>query len=455
MTTAEPASGRASRAMRTNVKMSVMRGALAATTAALMAASALAQAPAQPAAAPVDLGPVQESVAIVVNDEPISTYDIRQRMLLLFALTGAQPSQQNLPQYQQEALRSLVEERLQRQELRRFGSERRMNLIVEDEVVNQEVAGLAQEARLTPEQFAQQLQVRGLTMNELREYRRSQISWQSFVRAFFRTRVQVSPRQVDAYLERQRAAQSRPQFQISEIFIDPARVGGMQEAVFGATQLLAQLQQGAPFPAVARQFSASATATRGGDAGWVSAADVDPAVAATLEQMRPGQLSQPIQTADGVYIVALRDRRTGAGQATVHLKQAAIRLNADAPADQVAAARQRLTDLRTRITGCDNVEAVVTGVEGVLAGDLGTTPVSDLTDQFRTATESLQPNQASEVIQSPIGLHVLVLCSRGQQGPDLPSRTEVENRLRAEQYELYARRYLRDLQTSAIIDTRS
>lgn len=443
--------------MRTISHMVSMRGAIAGLSAALAAASAPAQTPAQPEPAPAQAaaGPVQESVAIVVNDQPISTYNIRQRMLLLFALTGAQPSQQNLQQYQQEAVRSLIEERLQRQELRRFGAERRMNLIVEDDVVSQEVASLAQEARLTPEQFAQQLEVRGLTMNELREYRRSQISWQSFIRAYFRTRVQVSPNQVDAYLEQQRAALSRPQFEISEIFIDPARVGGMQEAVFGANQLLAQIQQGAPFPAVARQFSSAATATRGGDAGWVSVADVDPQVAATLEQMRPGQVSQPIQTSDGVYIVALRDRRTGAGQAVVHLKQAAVRLNADAPADQVAAARQRLTDLRGRITSCDNVEAAATGVEGVLAGDLGTTPVSDLSEQFRTASESLQPGQTSEVIQSPIGLHVLVLCSRSQQGPQLPSRTEVENRLRAEQYELYARRYLRDLRNSAIIDART
>lgn len=458
MTTVETAPGGISRVTRTISHMVSMRGAIAGLTAALAAASATAQtnpAPAPQAQVQAPAGPVQESVAFVVNDEPVSTYNIRQRMLLLFALTGAQPSQQNLQQYQQEAVRSLIEERLQRQELRRFGAERRMNLIVEDDVVSQEVASLAQEARLTPEQFAQQLEVRGLTMNELREYRRSQISWQSFIRAYFRTRVQVSPSQVDTYLERQRAVQSRPQFEISEIFIDPARVGGAQEALFGANQLIAQIQQGAPFAAVARQFSAASTATRGGDAGWVSAADVDPQVLAALEQMRPGQVSQPIQTSDGVYIVALRDRRTGAGQPVVHLKQAAVRLNADAPAEQVAAARQRLGELRGRITGCDNVEAAATGVEGVLAGDLGTTPVSDLSEQFRAAADGLQPGQASDVIQSPIGLHVLVLCSRSQQGPQLPSRQEVENRLRAEQYELYARRYLRDLRNSAIIDTRS
>lgn len=463
---------------RTTAPMAFTRGALAGLSAALMAVSAVAQTPATPPAEPTATAAppasleraapanpvagtvtptptgVAESIAVVVNDEPISTYDVRQRMLLLFTLTGTQPSQANLSQYQQEAVRSLIEERLERQELTRQGTERHLPLIVEDAVVDQEVASLAQESHMTLEQFAQSLQVRGLTLNELREYRRVQISWLAFVRAYFRTRVAISPGQVQAQLARLNAAQSRPQYQISEIFIDAARVGGQQEAIGGAQQLAAQLGQGAPFQAVARQFSNASTAARGGDAGWVSAADLDPAVLATVEQMRPGQLSGPIPVSDGVYLVALRDRRSGAGVMVVHLKQAAIRLNADAPADQIAAARQRLTELRPRVNGCDGLEAAARGVEGVIVGDLGTVEESGLDERFSTAAATLQPGQVSDVIQTPVGLHLIVLCERRQQAASLPSATEIENRLRADAYEQYARRYLRDLQNSAIIEFR-
>ena len=76
-------------------------------------------APAAPAAtaraAPQGLS---ESVAAVVNDEIISTYDLAQRMRLLIATSGIQPTQQNIAQFQREALISLVDERLQVQELR-------------------------------------------------------------------------------------------------------------------------------------------------------------------------------------------------------------------------------------------------------------------------------------------------------------------------------------------------
>jgi len=462
--------------------MAWMRGPLAGLAAALTAATAIAQQPATPlppeTPAPEQAAPVPPAIppaapsalvtprirgeesdgggglVAVINDEIVTNYDVRQRMLLLYTLSGIAPAQNNLQQFQQESLRSLFEERLQLQELRRVGADRRLPLIIDDAAVDREIAEISREASLTPEQFAQQLQLRGVSLAEMREYRRAQISWTSFVRAYFRTRVDVGQAQIDAALERLRLAQSRPQYQLSEIFIDPARVGGAQEAQFGATQLVAQLQQGAPFPAVARQFSAAATAARGGDAGWVSPADLTPEVAAAVEQMRPGQVSQPIVTPDGVYIISLRDRRTGAGNTVVRMEQAAIRLPADTPADQVAAARARLVALRPTITGCDTLETAVQGQAGVVAGDLGEVPISDLAEPFRVAAESLQPNQVSEPIQTNVGLHLVVLCARRQTAATLPSRTEIENRLRGEQYALYARRYLRDLQTSAVIESR-
>ncbi len=453
------------------------RGPLAALAAALTAASAAAQQPpaeTPPASPPAAATPATAlsrvvqaprvqggddnssgGIAVVVNDEVVTNYDVRQRMLLLYTLSGIQPSEQNLQQFQQQALRSLLEERLQTQELRRVGRERSLQLILEDRVVDQDIAETAREAGLTTEQFAQQLQLRGISLAEMREYRRAQLSWTSFVRAYFRTRVAVSQTQIDAALERLRQAQNRPQYQISEIYIDPARVGGVQEAQFGAAQLVAQLQQGAPFTSVARQFSAASTAARGGDAGWVSAADLAPEVAAAVEQMRPSQISAPITTATGVYIVALRDRRSGAGDTLVRLKQAAVRLTPESTPEQITAAEARLAALRPSIANCEGVEAAVQAAgSGILSGDLGEIRAADLAPEFRTVAEQLQPGQVSTPIRTSIGVHLIVLCGRRQTENALPSRSDLENRLRGEQYSLYARRYLRDLQNSAIVEGR-
>src|SRR2546422_10986235 len=57
-----------------------------------------------PAAAAQPQG-LSESVVASVNDDMISSYDVIQRMRLLIVTSGIQPTEQNVPEIQREALR--------------------------------------------------------------------------------------------------------------------------------------------------------------------------------------------------------------------------------------------------------------------------------------------------------------------------------------------------------------
>lgn len=421
---------------------------------AVLAGPAAAQAPAAPPPAQVIPTGLSESVAAVVNDEIISTFDLAQRMRLLIASSGIQPTQQNLPQFQREALSGLVDERLQIQELRRVEKEQKIEIIPTDADVDEQLTEMARENNATLQQFINSLAAQGIGIDTLKEQVRAQSGWQRWVRGRYGSRLRVGDDQVKAEMERIAAAASRPQYQIAEVFIDAARVGGMDVAVNGAGQLVSQIQQGAPFPAVARQFSASPSAATGGDVGWITAGEMPAEVDAALEQMRPGQLSRPIPVRDGVYIVYLRDRRAGASAATVGLKQVAVALPQGAPEAEVRAAAARLSDVRSRIRGCEAVETEASKVQGVVAGDLGEAELKDLSPAFRGAVENLEPGQTSEPIRTNVGLHILTVCSRGSGGAGAVTKEQIEGRLYGQQLSMIARRYMRDLRTAATIETR-
>lgn len=397
---------------------------------------------------------LSEGVAAVINDEVVSTFDLAQRMRLLIATSGVQPTEQNLPQFQREALSGLVDERLQIQELRRVEKEQKIEIVPTDEEVDEQLTQMARENNANLQQFTNTLAAQGIGIATLREQIRAQTGWQRWVRGRYGSRLRIGEDQVKAEMERISAAATRPQYQIAEVFIDAARVGGMEVAVNGAAQLVAQIQQGAPFPAVARQFSASPTAATGGDVGWITAGEMPPEVDAALEQMRPGQLSQPIAVRDGVYIVYMRDRRAGASTQTVSLKQAAIALPQTAPDADVRAAAGRLGELRGRINGCESVETEASRVQGVVAGDLGEAELKDLSPAFRSAVEGLSTGQTSEPIRTNVGLHILTVCARGSGGAGEVSREQVEGRIYGQQLSMIARRYMRDLRTAATIETR-
>ncbi|TPW07665.1 MAG: peptidyl-prolyl cis-trans isomerase SurA, partial [bacterium] len=101
---------------------------------------------AAPAAAPTAPAfQMSDGILATVNDSVITGFDLRQRMLLLIAMTQVQPTPENIPAIQQQALNLLIDERLQAQELAKYE-----DLVISDEAVDQELAGMAQEVGAAP-----------------------------------------------------------------------------------------------------------------------------------------------------------------------------------------------------------------------------------------------------------------------------------------------------------------
>ncbi len=431
--------------------------------AALLAGSAMAQTapPAQPAAAG-NLNPAAEAapaappappafqmsdgILATVNDSVITGFDLRQRMLLLIAMTQVQPTPENIPAIQQQAMNALVDERLQKQELANFE-----DLVVTDEEVAEEITAMAQEVGATPQAYVEFLAQGGIRPSTLQEQVRTQIGWSQLVGGRFQSRARVSRAAVAAAMRQISEAATKKQYLIGEIYIESARVGGQQAALNGANQLVQQMVQGAPFQAVAQQFSAAPSATRGGDAGWVVEGTVQPALQQALDQLEVGQLSRPIPVDGGIYIIYMRDKRDGASASLVQIKQVMIELPDTATDADVATATQRLEALRPQLT-CDTMLARATSEQGLLGADLGEADVQNLAPQFQQVARSAEVGSISTPVRTPLGLHLLAVCGRRVGGTEAPDPREVENQLFRQNLATLGRRYMRDLREDALIE---
>jgi peptidyl-prolyl cis-trans isomerase SurA len=405
-------------------------------------------------AAPIPASALTENVVASVNDDVITNYDILQRMRLLVVTAGIQPTRNDLPELQRYALSALIDEHLELQELKRLEKDQKESIIATDSVVDDVIGDMAKQAHMTSDQFLASLAQQGIGADTLRSQLRIQTSWSDYIRGRFGSRLRVGEDQIKAFEARTAAEANKPKYQLSEIFIDAEKAGGMSQANDEANQLTSQLHQGAPFQGVARQFSNAATAANGGDAGWVTAGELDPEVRKAIEDMRPGTLSAPIQVRDGVFLIFLRDRQAGGTAVLINLKQAAIPLPANAPQDQVDAAKAKLEALRGQLHGCDNFEATAGKVDGVLAGDLGEADAKDLAPAFRDAATTMPIGQVSEPIRSDQGLHLLVVCGKRSNTAQGLTRDQIENQLMGEQLQMIEKRQRRDLRSSASIEVR-
>lgn len=389
---------------------------------------------------------IQDGVIATVNDRVITGYDLRQRMLLIIVMSEVQPTAENIAQIQREALDMLIDEHLQAQEIAKFPS-----LIITDEEVDSEIAAMAQQAGMTPGQYMQALASAGIHARTVREQIRTAIGWRELVGGRFSSRARVSRSQVEQNLRKYEEAASKKQYLIGEIYIDANRVGGMQAAISGGQQLIQQMIQGAPFQAVAQQFSAAPTAVRGGDAGWVVEGTVAPALQQAFDNLDIGQLSNPIVVEGGVYIIYMRDKREGSATSLVQLSQIMVELPETASEAEVEAAAQRLMAVRPQLT-CQTMVARATAEPGLLGSDLGESDVLNLAPQFQPFARSAQVGEVSEPIRTPLGLHLVGLCGRRVGSADMPTYRDVESQLLRANLSMLGRRYMRDLRADALIE---
>lgn len=393
------------------------------------------------AAAPARRVNPAAGVAAIVNDEVISTYDVNQRAALLLAGAGIEASAENLERARSQAIRDLVDERLQLQEAK----EKDIN--VDSAQVDRQIAEIARQNGTNLDTLRAQLAESGIGLETLRKQIESDIAWRRLINGRFGSRVRISQDKITDALARVTANASKPQALISEILIPADTDEELRQAQEIAARLIEEIRAGAPFSAVARQFSGASSSAAGGDLGWLSQGELRPELQSVIDQLQPGQVSVPVAAPGGVYILAVREKRAGidtAAATSITLRQVS------AP----ASSRNLFERQVRRIDGCDGLQRLFTNVNGAQVVDLGAALESDLSTEVRARISQVEESKASAVYETPNGLAALIVCERQTGGGGLPSRQEIENRLFEQEMAMLAQRYLRNLRRDSTIITR-
>ena len=395
----------------------------------LLSGTALAQSP--------------HGIAAVVNNDIVTTHDLRQRTLFMVATTGIERDEKSIARAQQQALRNLVDEHIQMQEANKFDQ------TIADEEVNRSVARLIGRNGLEPDEVIQRLASVGVSIETMRDQVRSEIAWQRIINGLYGSRIRISDAQIDETLNRISANASKPNYRVAEIYIEASPdIGGIEGALEGARAMIKQVSDGAPFPLLAQQFSSAPTAAKGGDMGWVREGELRPEIDRVIIQMEKGNLSKPIQVPGGVYVVALLDKKISEAD-TLYKLQQVIAKN-----DDTETAKSTLDDLRESLNSCDTLEDDIAELDGLSSADMGEIKSSDLTDDVLKVLEKTDVGTISEPIERPDGAVAIMVCSRDATGSDIPTRDQVEDRLMDQQLAQASKRHLRDLRRKASVVVR-
>lgn len=377
-----------------------------------------------------------EGVAVVVNDEPISFFDVRQRARMLMMTLGAEPTAEAQQQLLGTAQEQLIEERLQLQAAAEF------ELEISDREISGAVSDIAQQAGVDRDTLYDQFVANGISPITLEEQMRADISWRRIMQGRYGSRIRISGNQIDDQIDRLRKSSQETVYQVSEIFLFAPDPESRIQAEAASESIVEQLRQGAPFRAAAQRFSSAPTAAAGGDMGWVSPDDLDTALATAIVASEGPGILPPITTENGIYILAVRGRREPSEQTSaISLKQL-IATNGSV---------ETLESAIDRLDGCDSVEQTSDRFDGVIGVDLGTTMLSELSVSSQEIINGLQNDQASAPFELSTGWATIVLCDRVDGVANMPSRDQIEDQLFGRELGMISDRELRNARREATI----
>jgi peptidyl-prolyl cis-trans isomerase SurA len=393
-------------------------------------------------------------IAAVVNTEVISVYDLMARLHLIVASSNLPDSPELRQRLAPQVLRGLIDERLKLQEAKR------LNIKVNDDEFNAAIADIERRNNIPTGQFKGFLAARGIDAATIFEQIRATIAWGKVVQQRIRPRIEITDDEVREAMDRIRSNANQPRFAVSEIFLAVDTPEQEDSVRSGAERIVEQINKGANFGTIARQFSQSATAAVGGDMGWIEEGQLDTELDNALRKMQPGQIAGPIRTAGGYYILALRDKRipgaaANANDVTVSLAQVFLGFPAKASPAQIEGQKKLAATISQTAADCQDMQKLSRESGATSAGVIRNVKVGSLAEQLRPSAVSLPIGKASEPIQTKDGIVVIMVCERtGEIAATLPKESEVRETIGRQRMESLANRYLRDLRRAAFLDVR-
>jgi len=237
-----------------------------------------------------------QTVAVMVNGEPITQYDIEQRSKLTFLTTHKAADRQQV-------INELIDEKVKIKEGKKFG----VDPSVSD--IDQSYAAMSSRMRITPEQLTKSLEAQGIRPDTLKSRMKAEMVWTSLVRGRYKESLQVGEKDVAAAVEGSGGGDVKQEAEAFEYKMQPIVLivpRGSAPAAIEARQKEAEaLRNRVQTCAEANAFFKSMQNAAIREPITKTSADIPAVLRELLDKTPIGHLTPPEVTKQGVEMVAL------------------------------------------------------------------------------------------------------------------------------------------------------
>ena len=383
-----------------------------------------------------------QAIAVIVNDEVISRYDVNQRVRLILVTSGIPATEENVKRIEEQAIKALIDEKIQIQEA--------IKLEVPDspDEINLMLDNIARSNQTTAEGILESITSQGVNSETLLSQIKSELLWNKIVRGRFGSYINISDEEVNIIYDRTIQNINNSQYDISEIFIGFEDESEEKEAKELTDRLTEQLKNEIAFEPVAQQFSQAPSSGQGGFIGWVSEGQLDPDIISNIKNLEIGSVSNPIKTVNGYYIIKLNGKSEEGGKNPMKNQYDLISVSFDID-DKVMA-----KDFSDNFISCKRLDGLLENYNQKEVNVIGKRLLQELPKELhkelleKNAGNTLSPRFSEENID------IILICDRKDDIGVQVNRDVIEDNIYSQKMGMMSRRHLRDLRRDAVIEYR-
>lgn len=231
-------------------------------------------------------------IVAVVNGEIISSEDIQNRINAFLLSTKIPLNAQTKPMIVQKVLNSTIDEKLKLQDASKIG------IKMSQKEIDSAVANFEKNNKMPKGALKQALSQANVSEEVFRTQMEADLAWIRVIRRRMSSDSEITQKEIETAINEAKQDLATPKFMVSEIFISKDKAKNLNE-------LVNNLRQDSRFELYAMQFSESASASNGGNLGWVNKGKLDAPLEKSLSNMKEGEISSPILLGHGYYILKL------------------------------------------------------------------------------------------------------------------------------------------------------
>jgi peptidyl-prolyl cis-trans isomerase SurA len=399
---------------------------------------------------------VLDKIIAIVDDGVVLKSELEQRISSVssqIAQSGTNAPPMDI--LKQQVLDRLISERLQLT----MGYD--AGVRISDEELNQAISRIAANNKLSTDQYIEQIEIQGSSMNVMREEIRNELVIMRVQQGQVMRRIRVSKQELDNFLNSEEGRSvTSPDVNIGQILLSVPS-GSSKDAIDKildrAKSLLDQSLSGTDFRELAIANSADQSALQGGDLGWRNMAQLPDVFIQAVSKLDVGDISKPIRSGAGYHLIKLYERRGGEEKLIEQHFARHILIKPNQIRDQQTTISQ-LEALKNRVLEGEDFALLAKEFSedpgsGLSGGELGWSTPGMFVPEFEEIMSAIAVKDISAPFSSQFGWHILQVTDRRQQdfSEDI-LRNRAQNMLRQRKYDEELQVWLQEIKDEAFIE---